>query len=146
MFISTYRNKLDKKLRVSVPSQFRSVVAQSNFAGVVVYKSIINDCIEGCTIERMQKMMDMIDNLDPFSNERDAFATAILGGSFQLSFDGEGRIIIPEELIDSLSGTEQAVFVGKGSTFEIWSEIEFAKYSENARKIAFENRGKMVKI
>jgi len=94
-------------------------------------------------MERLQKMTDMIDNLDPFSSEKDAFATAILGGSFQLSFDSEGRISLPPELINSVNLSETAVFVGKGSTFEIWTDVEFEKHITNARKIAFENRGKI---
>lgn len=143
LFISTYKNKVDKKLRVSIPVQFRTAVGNSSFQGVVLYKSIINNCLEGCSMERLMKITDMIDDLDPFSNEKDAFATSILGGSFQLSFDTEGRVVLPSELISDMNIAENAVFVGKGHTFEIWNEEEFNKHMENSRKIAFENRDKI---
>lgn len=143
LFLSTYKNKIDKKLRVSVPSQFRSVVSSSSFQGIIVYKSIINNCLEGCTIERLNKITEMIDNLDPFSEEKDAFATAILGGSFQLSFDSEGRVVIPNELVSEINLNETAVFVGKGHTFEIWNQSEFEKRTSSAREIALKNRDKI---
>ncbi|QED22971.1 division/cell wall cluster transcriptional repressor MraZ [Candidatus Deianiraea vastatrix] len=143
LFISTYKNKIDKKLRVSVPSQFRSVISKSSFAGIIVYRSITNKCLEGCSLERLEKITEMIDSLDPFSSERDAFSTAILGGSIQLSFDTEGRVNIPDDIIAELGLTETAVFVGKGHTFEIWSNEEFEKHISESRKIAFENRDKI---
>jgi MraZ protein len=81
-----------------------------------------------------------IDNLDPYSEARDAFATTILGGCMQLSFDSEGRIILPDELIESVGLVEQACFVGKGATFEIWNPELFNQYSAKAREIAKQDR------
>ena len=143
LFLSTYKNKIDKKLRVSIPAQFRNALVNSSFGGIVVYKSITQNCIEGCSIERIQKITEMIDELDPFSDEKDAFATAILGGSFQLGFDTEGRVVLPEELYSTINLSETAVFIGKGHTFEIWNDEKYEENMEKARKIAFENRDKI---
>ena len=92
-----------------------------------------------------QEMLDaalkgMLDSLDPYSEERDAFATAILGGSYQLSFDSDGRILLPELLIEKAKLSEQALFIGKGETFEIWNPKVFGDFSEKAREIAKANR------
>src|SRR3990167_3831458 len=116
LFLSTFTNKIDSKGRVSVPAQFRSALNNQ----IVVYESFINECIEGCDIERIKRLSDSIDNLDPFSEERDAFATTILGGAMQLSVDGDGRVILPENLIKKMVIIDKALFVGKGPTFEIW--------------------------
>lgn len=143
LFLSTYKNKVDKKCRVSIPSQFRTALSNSSFQGVILHKSIANNCIEGMGLERLEKITEMIDNLDPFSPEKDAFETVILGGSVQLSFDSEGRVILPVEMVERYGINETAIFVGKGSSFQIWSEEEFAKHSEDSRKIALENRDKI---
>jgi MraZ protein len=103
---------------------------------MVVYESFVNDCIEGCDIERIKKLSESIDNLDPFSEERDAFATAVLGGSIQLSIDGDGRVILPETLLKKIKAKSEITFVGKGSTFEIWEPKKFEEYMAQAKKDA----------
>ena len=140
LFISTFTNKIDAKGRVSVPSQFRASLVNENFSGMVVYESFINDSIEGCDLSRIKKLSDSIDDLDPYSEERDAFATTVLGGSTQLSIDGDGRVIIPESLRKTAKIKDLAVFVGKGSTFEIWNPEKFESYMEKAKKVAKEKR------
>jgi MraZ protein len=140
LFLSSYINKIDKKGRVSIPAQFRAALGNQSFQGVIAYGSFINDCVEACGVERIEYLNKTIDNLDPYSDARDAFATAILGGSIQLPFDKEGRVILPTELVEIANLEDQACFVGKGSTFEIWEPKKFHEYSKKAREIAKNNR------
>lgn len=140
LFLSTYTNKVDKKGRVSVPASFRAVLSSQHFSGIVAYASFVNPCIEACGMDRIERLSESIDTLDPYSEERDAFATTILGGSVQLAFDGEGRVLLPELLIEDAGIKDQAVFVGKGATFEIWSPSAFETYASKARELAKEQR------
>lgn len=140
LFLSTYINKIDSKGRVSVPSSFRALLTAHDFAGVIAYESISNQCVESCSFERMLHLSNSIDDLDPYSDERDAFATIILGGSAKLPFDSEGRIIIPENLIAFAKLADKACFVGKGQTFEIWHPESFAEHYEKAKSMAQEKR------
>lgn len=140
LFLSTYINKLDSKGRVSVPSSFRSILTHPDFSGIVAYESISNKCIEACSIERLNRISNSIDELDPYSDERDAFATIILGGSVKLGFDSDGRIILPENLISFADLHEKACFVGKGQTFEIWNPDTFSTHYEQAKILAKEKR------
>jgi MraZ protein len=78
--------------------------------------------------------------LDPYSEEREAFATAILSGSVQLAFDSEGRITIPEELLTGANLTQQICFVGKGETFELWEPATFELYLAKSRELAKSKR------
>ena len=134
LFLSTFENKVDQKGRVSVPSQFRSIIQEEESNSLVLYESSINKCIEGCCVSRIEELSKKIDDLDPFSNEKDAFLTIILGGSAQLQFDKDGRILIPKNLLDFANITTSAVFIGKGQIFEIWEPKSFEKYKEEARE------------
>ena len=91
-------------------------------------------------MERMEKMYERIEALDPFSEERDAFATTILGSAVQLTFDGEGRVVIPESLLEKANITSTGIFVGKGATFELWAPQLFAKQEAAARELALKKR------
>lgn len=143
LFLSTYQNRIDRKGRVSVPASFRAVLAGQAFAGIIAYGSFVNPCVEACGMDRIERLHAAIEHLDPFSEEHDAFATAILGGSVQLPFDPEGRVTLPEELLTAGNIAEMAVFVGKGKTFEIWNPEAHAAHAEAARKLARAQRSRL---
>lgn len=140
IFLSKYLNNIDKKGRVSVPSTYRLTLTNQDFSGVIVYPSFKNKCIEACSLARLHQLSEIIQNLDPYSDERDAFETIILGEAVQLAFDGEGRIILPKHLLDHAGISEQAYFVGKGLVFEIWEPENFDAHLASARQIAQNNR------
>lgn len=106
----------------------------------MAFGSLLHPCIEGCGMDRFMKLNDRIETLDPFSEERDAFATTIFGESVQLSFDGEGRIMLPDVLIEMAGLSDQAVFVGKGEIFEIWEPEAFSEHKARARALAISKR------
>jgi MraZ protein len=143
IFLSTYINKIDSKGRVSVPASFRAVIAKENFSGIVVYPSFVHECVEACGMQRMEKISSSIDSMDPYSEERDAFASSILGESEQLGFDADGRVTLTEKLIDKAKLKDKAIFVGKGQTFEMWNPANYEKYARNAKEVALKNRGKL---
>lgn len=140
LFLSTFTNRIDKKGRISVPAPFRAALAAQEFQGIVAYASLINPCVEACGMNRIEKLSRQIETLDPFSEERDALAATIFGESMQLAFDSEGRVTLPPVLLTSARIKEEAVFVGKGDTFELWEPKLFADYAQRARKTAYDKR------
>ena len=140
IFLSKYVNKMDKKGRVSVPASYRTALAKEDFNGVIVYPSFKNNCIEACSMSRLEELSKIIQNLDPYSDERDAFETVVLGEAAQLQFDNEGRVILPNYLTQQMGISEQACFVGKGLVFEIWNPENFDQHLKAAREIAQANR------
>jgi len=141
IFLSKFTNKLDSKGRISVPSQFRNILTTDNNNSVILYPSFIHECIEACTYSRINRIAESIDNIDPYSEERDSFATSILGGCEQLNIDKDGRINLPQEMIEFAKLNKNAVFVGKGQTFEIWNKESFEEYESKAKEIAKNKRG-----
>ena len=140
IFLSKYTNKIDAKGRVSIPAGYRGALAKENFNGIIVYPSFKNNCIECCSMSRLEELSKIIQNLDPYSDERDAFETIVLGEAVQLQFDNEGRVILPNYLMEQVGITTQGCFVGKGLVFEIWNPDKFEDYRKNAKKIAEGNR------
>lgn len=140
IFLSKYINNLDKKGRVSVPASYRSALGDQSFNGVIAYPSFRNKCIEACSLKRLEELSKIIQTLDPYSEERDAFETIILAEAVQLSLDSEGRVILPKSLIDHAGISDQVCFVGKGLIFEIWQPQNYETYLSSARQIAQNNR------
>jgi MraZ protein len=99
MFLSSYENKLDKKGRVSVPASYRSYLSNLGYNGVICYPSFNNQSIEAWPQDRIEKISNTIDSLNPFEEKRDYFATSILSESINLQFDSEGRISLTSKLL-----------------------------------------------
>tara|TARA_E500000331_G_C16757139_1_gene497924 strand:+ start:80 stop:544 length:465 start_codon:yes stop_codon:yes gene_type:complete len=143
MFLSTFENKIDKKWRVSVPASFRSYLSSMGYNGVICYPSFNNPSIEGCSQNRIEKLSDAIDSLNPFEEKRDVFATSVLSESMNLQFDSEGRISLPKKLLNHAKIKENMLFVGQGKTFQIWQPKLFEKFKMIARKKANLNRASL---
>ena len=140
MFLSTHENKLDKKGRVSEPASFRSYLSNMGYNGVICYPSFNNPSIEACPQSRIEKLSESIDSLNPFEEKRDIFATSVLADSVNLQFDSEGRVSIPNKLLEHARIKNSMLFVGQGKTFQVWEPKLFEKFKTQARKKANLNR------
>ena len=120
VFIGTFENKIDRKGRVSVPATFRQVLATQSFPGIVAFPSYRMDAIQACGMDFMEELNASVSGYDLFSDQHDDLAYTIFADSYQLPFDSEGRIVLPEVLIEHARLAERAAFVGKGPIFEVW--------------------------
>ncbi len=143
MFLSSYENKLDKKGRVSVPASFRSHLNSLGYNGFISYPSFNHSALEACSQDRIEKLSHTIDNLNPFEEKRDYFATSILSESVNLQFDTEGRVLFPNKLLKHAKIKNNIMFVGLGKTFQIWEPNLFEKFKSLAGKKAFQNRSNL---
>ena len=143
MFLSRFENKLDKKGRVSVPATYRSHLSSMGYNGVISYPSFNNTALEACSQDRIEKLSNAIDSLNPFEEKRDYFATSILSESVNLQFDTEGRVSLTEKLLKHANIKDNILFVGLGKTFQIWEPKVFEKFKVVARKKAYQNRSNL---
>tara|TARA_B100000989_G_scaffold102643_1_gene75078 strand:- start:134 stop:589 length:456 start_codon:yes stop_codon:yes gene_type:complete len=143
MFLSVYKNKLDKKGRVSVPASYRSYLSNLGYNGVICYPSFNYQSIEAWPQDRIEKISNAIELLNPFEEKRDFFATSILSESINLQFDSEGRISMTSELLKHAKIKNNMLFVGQGKTFQIWEPTIFEKFKVTAKKKANFNRASL---
>ena len=143
MFLSNYENKIDKKGRVSVPATFRSHLNSLGYNGFISYPSFNHSALEACSQDRIEKISNTIDSLNPYEEKRDYFATSILSESENLQFDTEGRISLSNKLLNHAKIKNNVLFVGLGKTFQIWEPNNFEKFKTLARKKAFKNRSNL---
>ena len=134
MFLSTYENKLDKKGRVSVPASYRSYLSNLGYNGIICFPSFNNQCIEAWSQDRVEKISNAIDSMNPFEEKRDYFSTSILSESTNLQFDSEGRILLTKKLLKHAKVKSSMLFVGQGKTFQIWEPTTFEKFRVTAKK------------
>jgi len=126
-----------------VPASFRSYLSNLGYNGAVCFPSFNNQSIEAWPQDRIEKISNTIDSLNPFEEKRDYFATSILSESINLQFDSEGRISLTPKLLKHAKIKNSMLFVGQGKTFQIWEPVTFEKFKVNAKKKANLNRSSL---
>jgi MraZ protein len=121
-FLSTFTNRVDRKGRVSVPAEFRSVLTARKLPNrVLLYPALYYDAIEGAGEDYLAELDRQIATLPPLSQERDDLVFTVKPSIRPFSFDeAEGRIVLSEELIKCAGLADSATFVGLGGNFQIW--------------------------
>ena len=140
MFLSTFENSLDKKGRVSVPSNYRAYLNSMGYNGFITYPSFNNSALDACAQDRIEKLSESIDSLGPFEDKRDYFATSVLSESINVNFDSEGRVSIPKKMLIHAKINSSIVFVGLGKVFQMWNPKLLEKFKLTAKKKSYFNR------
>ena len=82
-----------------MPAPFRSYLSNLGYNGIICFPSFNNQSIESWPQDRIEKISNTIDALNPFEEKKDYFATSILSESINLQFDSEGRISLTPKLL-----------------------------------------------
>ena len=126
-----------------MPATYRSYLSNLGYNGIICFPSFNNQCVEAWPQDRVEKISNAIDTLNPFEEKKDFFATSILSDSINLQFDSEGRIILTSKLLKHSKIKNNVLFVGQGKTFQIWEPVSFEKFRVNARKKSNINRASL---
>ncbi|MCF8469009.1 MAG: hypothetical protein K9G33_16555 [Sneathiella sp.] len=140
LFLSTYVNKIDKKGRVSVPARFRVILAEKGLESIVLLPTINGDAIDACGMDVMEGLLEKIGGFDPLSEDRESFADALMSDAVELAIDGDGRIMIPADMLRNAGIDGLCAFVGRGDSFQIWQPEAFEVRKKEARARAVNQR------
>lgn len=83
-------------------------------------------------MKRMDEIIARMDALEEYSDEYEKLKT-LFAEAHQLPFDTEGRIVLPENLIDYAHIGDSAAFVGVGRSFEIWEPAHYGDHRATLR-------------
>ncbi|MGA3400493.1 MAG: division/cell wall cluster transcriptional repressor MraZ [Acetobacteraceae bacterium] len=135
-FLGTHQNKLDAKGRVSVPAPFRAALKaqdETNGTQFVLRPSHQHPCIEAWPKPVFDALADPLNRLDLFSQAHDDMAATLYADAFPVEADREGRIVLPDDLVEYAGLTDAVVFMGLGRIFQIWEPAAAERRRAEAR-------------
>ncbi len=138
-FVSNTINRVDKKGRVSIPANFRTVLTGQTSIHILL--SVENPVVEAGGPLFMETNLQRLSLMDPFSEEYEMWSFHLLGEADEIKLDGEGRIILTDNIRAHTGITDHVAFVGRGHFFQLWEPEQFARYREKARMKVREMRG-----
>lgn len=135
VFLGTYEKQLDGKRRLQIPQEFRTAATGAEH-GVFCLLSLTDDCLEAGGDALTALYLQRIEALPFGSERRDALEEAFYGGQRALTYDGGGRITLPESLCQDAGLSDDVVIIGKGQRFQIWDRARFEARRAPKRALA----------
>ena len=140
-FVSTFTNKIDAKGRVSIPAPFRAVLERDGYGGgIYCYPSLDAPALDAGGERLAQKIDGLLSGLPDYSDERDELSVALYGDVKILGIDGDGRILLPQDLRAHAGIDGEITFVGLGDKFQMWAPQAFEQRRSKAREKVRDHR------
>ena len=127
-FTSEYESKLDAKGRLVLPARIK---AQLPATGEDSQELVIRRGFEPCLIVypmvEFKKVFSKISGLSEFNEEYRKLQRNFLSGVVTVELDGNGRFLIPKNMLTYAQIEKDAMLVGTGSKVEIWNPSVYEK-------------------
>ena len=127
MFMGEYQHSVDPKGRLIVPSKFREALGES----FVITRGLDN-CLFGYPMDEWRKLEEKLKSLPTTKKDARAFARFFFSGATEVEIDKQGRINLPQGLIQHASLVKECVVVGVSSKIEIWAKEAWDSYFEES--------------
>lgn len=124
MLGGTFQHSVDAKNRFFIPAKMRDDLG----ASFVVVKSLRETCLKVYSLEGWNAYLEPIRHQNRNLSER---AMRFLNESMaQVEPDSQGRIVLPQDLMDFAGIGKCALIIGCGDYAEIWNETDYQKRKE----------------
>ncbi|MCO4761590.1 MAG: division/cell wall cluster transcriptional repressor MraZ [Myxococcales bacterium] len=122
MFLGTHVQRTDAKSRVSVPAAFRRQLDGGGDFRLVLVRSLTDACITAYPMAKWEQRVAAVSALPQSHPVVSVVKKLQFGCAAEVTPDGHGRILLPQELRDhaSISASSELAAVGQGDTFDLY--------------------------
>ena len=125
--LGTYEAKIDAKGRFMFPAPFKGQMGEDLRAGFVIKRSIFKRCLELFPMDAWKAESAMLSKLNMFKKKNAEFVTKFMAGVKPVELDGNGRILIPKDLLKYAGITKEIVLTSLVNRIEIWDKEAYEK-------------------
>ncbi|NLA86399.1 MAG: division/cell wall cluster transcriptional repressor MraZ [Clostridiales bacterium] len=113
-----YEHSLDAKGRLFIPAKLRDDL------GEVFYVTLSSEpCLSAYSSEVWERMKEKVSAMNRIAQKK---ARPIFSHAARCELDGQGRILLPQNLRDFAKLTKDITVVGIGNSVEIWDKETWA--------------------
>ena len=124
-FIGTYECKADAKGRFMMPSAVKKQLAPIVQEGFVIKRAVFQPCLELYPMSEWNKMMEKLNGLNRFNRKHNDFIRRFTAGVKTVEVDGNGRLLIPKDLITIAGITKEITVSSSVGILEIWDKQRY---------------------
>lgn len=126
-FLGEYRHNIDAKNRLIIPAKFRDSLSSTFY----VTKGL-DGCLAVYTEESWAQQVEQLSKLPQTNRKARQYIRSITSKAQESSLDSQGRLQLPQYLIDIAEIEKECVIVGVSDYFEIWSLAKWDAFDQEA--------------
>jgi MraZ protein len=128
-FTSEYESKLDAKGRLVLPARIKAQLPANGGDGqeLVIRRGLEQNLIIYPMVE-FTKVFAKISGLNEFNAEYRSLQRSFMAGIATVEMDGNGRILIPKNMLTYAQLDKDLMLVGVGNRVEVWNPAIYEKH------------------
>ena len=133
MFYGEYQHSIDRKGRLILPAKFREA-AKSHFIEKFFVTRGLDNCLFMFSEEEWKTQESKFKTVSFTKAESRKFNRLYFSGAVEVSFDTQGRILLPQYLKDYAQIKKDVFIVGVSNRIEIWARDKWVEFYGNSRQ------------
>lgn len=129
MLMGEFQHNIDAKGRLIMPAKFRSDLGEQ----FVVTKGL-DGCLFGFPMESWQEFQKKLKELSLAKKDARLFVRSLYAAATEVELDKQGRINLPQNLIELAGIDKECRVIGVADRIEIWSSERWLAYSREAQE------------
>lgn len=133
MFYGEYLHSIDRKGRLILPAKFREA-AKGHFIEKFYVTRGLDNCLFMFSEEEWRTQETKLKSISFTKQQSRTFNRLYFSGAVEVTFDSQGRILLPQYLKDFAQIKREVMIVGVSNRIEIWSKDKWEEFYGNSRQ------------
>ena len=129
-FTGEFYNTIDQKNRLSIPVKYRKSLSLSNNKTFVLTRGF-DTCLSLYPLDEWKLVENQLSSLSSIKGKHRNFIRSIVRYANYVKYDSQGRIQIPEALLDYANIKKNITVIGVIKKIELWDKKTLDKYEKN---------------
>ncbi len=129
-FTGEFYNTIDQKNRLSIPVKYRKSLSLSNDKTFVLTRGF-DTCLSLYPLDEWKLVENQLSSLSSIKGKHRNFIRSIVRYANYVKYDSQGRIQIPEALLDYANIKKNITVIGVIKKIELWDKKTLDKYEKN---------------
>ena len=117
-----------------LPSALKKQLSSVMQDGFVIKRSVFNNCLEMYPMKEWDTMAEQVNQLNRFIKKNIDFIRSYMSGLKVVEADGNGRILIPKNLIVFAGIDKEIVLTASVNVIEIWDKLQYEETIKSTLK------------
>ena len=131
MFYGEFKHSIDNKGRVIIPAKFRIVIKNKYIDKFFVARGL-ERCLFVFTENDWNLLEQKFRNLPLTQSTARAFSRMLFSGAYEAGCDKQGRILIPNHLLQYARIKKDVLIIGVSNRIEIWDANVWSEFSQRS--------------
>lgn len=128
-FMGRFEHAIDHKGRVNIPAKFRKALSPEAGDTFVLTRGL-EGCLFVYPLDEWKNLVERLKSLQTTQAKARFFVRTLMANASECVVDNQGRISLPQHLLELGGLGKEALFLGMIDKIEIWNPERYRQYSQ----------------